>query len=1319
MSGKNLTFKLVMDADTKNYVTNTKQAEEVTKKVFDTIRSEAEKVRVVELVKDLHDATEAISSLGDKSSISAQQIRDMSMLSQQLIMALKNELVRAQAELVKLSQTKASPEDIQNAINRVTDLKNNIVEVEAAFGVYETTAIHAMSGVDKAATKTISEVQKFTNVDLTNIITEAQNASRAIDSMGDGAVVSATEVERIGSLGATAIESLERELSLAVSQLKALSQSTDAVSLEEFNAATAKVNGLEDALNLTKTSFTDFHTKATNAMGGVSSSIDKASDSAKQAGHEIYSALGVKPPTVINDAIANLSKQLEDFKANSKMPAEEVARVTRLTEQEIARLKTELSGVETSSNKANLGMGTLTSGINTTKFAVTALVGAMATLGIGLGIRELAQAADSYTNLSARINIATKEGGNFSSAMAGVHQVALVTNSSLDATGSLFTRLNTVGKEIGISQQQVLNLTKAVTQAIQVGGGSAQASEAAVQQFIQAMQGGVLRGEEFNSIMENGYGLAEALAKGLGVTTGELRKMAENGELSSERVIKAVQSQADSIQKTYDQFPLTISNALQKIATSWQILIGEMDQAKGASATAAQALSVIADNLGIIKVFFDDVGEGFAWFGNKLAEIDPSTLETIKTTLSEVYATIKTLIISFAEMGETVFSAFTSALDAMSPLFSTLLSGGEDVGGFNTLLNALRIGLGLVSDAATGVNIALKLVLASLQFVSAGVYALSSAVLGFLGFDDLAAQAQNVSDRLFAQAEKNATEAKRIALESKSATQAAIADIRKTEEEKNQERIVDNQKTIDELVRQEQAHAAAYKAISDERIKLNQQLSDARATGNQAAIDIAVKGLAELDAKEKAFQAESQKITEAKITAAQAVANAMIASADAAGIAQLKVLNAQLAAQGLKAEFDTTGQVIVKAMGDGAVAIGVTANAADKARIAASALGIDLDVALNRVSKKFASDKSSLNDYANGLETMGVTGKKAADITYEAWLKWLATAKNQAEIDFAKSKLKEFGDQGRVSTSQVEQGLFAIKLQAQKLPDDIDPVTAAFKRLGVETKENLKLAAQQALMDFISIRDSGKATAEGVQKAYESMTQKVAASGDVGVIAAANVAGANRDLRIEVDSTGKATVKSGSDMETSMHRVRDAAYGARQGFRDLGQTAREEAKSSTEAWNDAMKAMTGKMHETVKGEKTRLAFTESEVAQQLKDMGYDNKRATAKAKEIIENSKSGDGYKNASSTWLAKNGLDVVGSFAGGGGGTSNANYIREQLEQYSQYANVRSGEVGPVSTRRLEITNGSQTASLSGSGNDVDVMEKMLSEFEMLKKGM
>src|SRR5690606_6447240 len=179
--------------------------------------------------------------------------------------------------------------------------------------------------------------------------------------------------------------------------------------------------------------------------------------------------------------------------------------------------------------------------------------------------------------------------------------------------------------------------------------------------------------------------------------------------------------------------------------------------------------------------------------------------------------------------------------------------------------------------------------------------------------------------------------------------------------------------------------------------------------------------------------------------------------------------------------------------------------------------------------------------------------------------KWLETAKSQAEIDYAKAKLQEFGDQGQVSTGQVEQGLIAIKMQAQKLPDDIDPVTESFKRLGIETKENLKLAAQQALMDFINVRDSGKATAEGVQKAYEKAAQSAAASGDAGRIAAINARNAGRNHEVQIDESGKATVKASNDMEESLHRVRNATGNAGDGFDDLGRRGVRAGNDTTEA----------------------------------------------------------------------------------------------------------------------------------------------------------
>lgn len=990
---------------------------------------------------------------------------------------------------------------------------------------------------------------------------------------------------------------------------KGTSELADKLS-QSLNAATGIIKDAGDNAKSTAGNFTDFGNKAEKALGQLKGDLAQAKQNL-----EAFSKTKVSPADIEKAQV-----QIDQL----EQEVQQADQAFNGFQAEVGKANTSLKETDTAAQTAQKGIGVLKTGF-------TALIGVMGGIGIGLGLRELAEAADSYTNLSVRIQIATREGGDFSSAMAGVHQVALATNSSLQATGDLFTRLNTVGKEMGMTQQQALDLTKTITQAIQIGGGSAQASEAAVQQFIQAMQGGVLRGEEFNSIMENGYGLAEALAKGLGVTTGELRKMAENGELSSERVIKAVQSQATQIQEIYNQFPTTISNALQKISTQWQILIGEMDQANGSSATVANALSIIADNLGILKVFFDDVAEGVGWFQDKLSEIDPSTLEAIRSTLSAVYDTIKTVIPSLAGIAETAWSAFTSTLDAISPLFNAILNGKEEVSGLTTLFNVFKIALGVVSDGATGLNIALKLLLSGIQFISGGIYALSASVLDFLGFDDLAAQAQNASDALFRQAEKNASEANRLALESKSATREAIREIRQTEDEANAERVEKAQQTLIELKAQEEKHKADYKVISDERIRLEQQLYEARKTGNQAAIDQAVKGLTELDAKEKAYQAESQKITDAKIQAAQVVASAMIQSADAAGMAQLKVLNAQLAAQGLQAEFDSTGKVVVKAMQDATIATDGQVNATDKARKAAAALGIDLDVSLNRVSAKFKETEGQLDNFANGLEDLGIEGQQAGDMTYQAWLKWLETAKSQAEIDYAKAKLQEFGTQGQISTSQVEQGLIAIKHQAQELPDDIDPVTEAFKRLGIQTKEQLKLAAQQALMDYITIRDSGQATAEGIEKAYQKAAQSAAASGDAGVIAATNAANAGRNLEIQIDDTGVAAVKSMDEWEKANHRVKDSARGIGDGYRHAGQIAREEAKSSTEAWAEAVDAASAEFDKAMKQQSKALgslddydSYSKSDVVSMLKSKGYDDKQAQKLAGDIWSKAMAAD-----------------------------------------------------------------------------------------------
>ncbi len=232
----------------------------------------------------------------------------------------------------------------------------------------------------------------------------------------------------------------------------------------------------------------------------------------------------------------------------------------------------------------------------------------------GSAVSGVVATADAYTNLTAKVKMAVGEGEAFTTTLKRVEEIALNTNASLDATATLFTKLTDAGQKIGVGQADALRLTETVNQAIALSGASAQASDAALTQLIQGLQSGVLRGDEFNSVMEQAPRLAKALSDGLGVTTGELRKMAEAGALSSETIVGALQVQARTLEQEFGKLPPTIGRAITDLQTQWQIWIGELDQSTGASATAAAAIEGLAKNFDFLASALINTGQAYlAW----------------------------------------------------------------------------------------------------------------------------------------------------------------------------------------------------------------------------------------------------------------------------------------------------------------------------------------------------------------------------------------------------------------------------------------------------------------------------------------------------------------------------------------------------------------------------------------------------------------------------------------------------------------------------------------------------------------------------------
>jgi putative tail component similar to cryptic prophage cp-933p (putative tail length tape measure protein) len=234
----------------------------------------------------------------------------------------------------------------------------------------------------------------------------------------------------------------------------------------------------------------------------------------------------------------------------------------------------------------------------------------------GFGVNQLKGFADGYTEIQNKLRLVESASISSSKGLNNVFDIALKTNQSINATSGVYQRFAQNAETLKISQAQIASLTETVSKAVAVSGASAGAADAALTQFGQALGSGILRGDEFNSVMEQTPTLAKAIATGLGVTTGELRNMAKEGKLTMDVLVPALERAKESVDDQFNTRILTISAAFENLNTSTIKWIGELDKSTGASEAFAKAINEIANHLTIVASLA--AGAGVIWSVGKI-----------------------------------------------------------------------------------------------------------------------------------------------------------------------------------------------------------------------------------------------------------------------------------------------------------------------------------------------------------------------------------------------------------------------------------------------------------------------------------------------------------------------------------------------------------------------------------------------------------------------------------------------------------------------------------------------------------------------------
>lgn len=742
--------------------------------------------------------------------------------------------------------------------------------------------------------------------------------------------------------------------------------------------------------------------------------------------------------------------------------------------------------------------------------------------GVALGgtyagglIKDLGETADEFQNLAARIKLTTGEGQQFNDALAGVSEVALQTHSALSDTTNLFSRLTKAGQEAGLSAQeaqlQALGLTVTINKAVQLSGSSAEASSAALTQLIQGLQSGVLRGEEFNSIMEQAPRLSQALAQGLGVTTGELRKMAEQGQLTTATVINALQGQADTVNAEFEKLPLTIGRALQDLKTQWTLYVGASDNGMVSSQNAAKIIQSLSNNLDTLVSVLYAAGKAWAAFkiaglagdlltwatntGRATAATEAHTVASAANTAAQRTNTAAQIENTAAIVSNAAARANNVAATAAGTAAATAGAAAQTALGAQTAATAGQVAkAGIVWRGFTSLFGPWGLVLAALlpEIKSIGV-AIGETAAKMAGWGKALKDAE---DR--ARAEEAATKAQ---IEAKTRLNRVLQEARDKQFEltKAAGGLIAN---FDQLRSKGDSAAEAIGKIGKD-------------------FDLStVPGIRDATAVLDKLQADG-KLTAEQFRAAWAKA------LDGKDLAVFEV-EARAALAGTTREVERLAQIMDATL-----------------RAAVSRTGVEFEVLQGRVGSAARSAANDIDIIINGLERLKAEGVDTTRVLATQLGKAINTADSEKALEDLRLKIdtvrRTLGDKiADGLLDQAKQKSDALRDSLDNVLPGIQSVREAMRALGVTSDETLKHTAAQSEQAYRTLTQSGTASARELTEGFKKYAADAIAANNGVASSTIQTEAAMRGLVVSADSTGRNVIQTAAEAEKAIGRLAGA-----------------------------------------------------------------------------------------------------------------------------------------------------------------------------------
>lgn len=359
-------------------------------------------------------------------------------------------------------------------------------------------------------------------------------------------------------------------------------------------------------------------------------------------------------------------------------------------ESDLNKARSNLSSTSAQMNRALMGaekgFNNFNRSIKQTVDSTLTFRGAIQALAAVASFRSLTSSLDEFSNIKSRLDVVSDSAHESAFAFQELNKMAIATQSTFSSTAQLYSRFRAATKELGLSQKEVLDLTQAINQSFRISGATTEEASSSALQFAQALGSGRLQGDELRSVLENNATLARILANAFGVPVGALKKLGEEGKLTSDIISKAtiaslaqLNTEAARISPTFDRVFTVIKD---QVKGGLFRQLSEDASEFNKSLLNEQSLTNLKNFGQLLGIIIKTAIDGFIFLAEKIGgvvqgfvDLDGAGKEWANNFIGLINGTIAVVIELPGQMADAFLEGFDNVLMAGFQMAENLVNG--------------------------------------------------------------------------------------------------------------------------------------------------------------------------------------------------------------------------------------------------------------------------------------------------------------------------------------------------------------------------------------------------------------------------------------------------------------------------------------------------------------------------------------------------------------------------------------------------------------------------------------------------------------------